>query len=280
MRAKEFLSEIGVRPITPILPIPRDKPQQRPGQNFKDVLNKQTNQPLREQNQNEVKTLQQYLIQKGAKITADGVLGPRTKAAIQQFLKGDEYFLQTGSGEVALSTDGMPVRVGSEELPVKPVTPAIARPSVSISSEEDIMNMIKRHEGVKDKPYKDTKGLWTVGIGHLIGDGRTLPPEFDRTFSPEEINDMFMKDYNSHKEAAQRIPGYNNLNTNGRAALIDLTFNMGKNWFRNFPNFTKALASGDITRAAQELKNSNWYRQVGNRAPTIVSLLQSGAATA
>ena len=145
-----------------------------------------------------------------------------------------------------------------------------------ISSEDDIMNMVKDHEGVKNKPYQDTKGLWTVGVGHLIGDGKTLPPEWKRTFSDAEIMNLFKKDYQHHKQAAEKIPGFSNLNMNGQAALIDLTFNMGPRWWKAWPNFTKAMQAGNIDQAANALKNSAWYSQVGRRAPKIVSLLQSG----
>ena len=145
-----------------------------------------------------------------------------------------------------------------------------------ISSEDDIMNMVKDHEGVKNKPYQDTKGLWTVGVGHLIGDGKTLPSEWKRTFSDAEIMNLFKKDYQHHKQAAEKIPGFSNLNMNGQAALIDLTFNMGPRWWKNWPNFTKAMQAGNIDQAANALKNSAWYSQVGKRAPKIVSLLQSG----
>jgi lysozyme len=145
-----------------------------------------------------------------------------------------------------------------------------------ISSEDDIMNMVKDHEGVKNKPYQDTKGLWTVGVGHLIGDGKTLPSEWKRTFSDAEIMNLFKKDYQHHKQAAEKIPGFSNLNMNGQAALIDLTFNMGPRWWKAWPNFTKAMQAGNIDQAANALKNSAWYSQVGRRAPKIVSLLQSG----
>ena len=47
--------------------------------------------------------------------------------------------------------------------------------------------MIIAHEGVRYKPYKDSLGLWTVGVGHLIGDGKTLPEDMNRTFSADEI---------------------------------------------------------------------------------------------
>jgi lysozyme len=140
-----------------------------------------------------------------------------------------------------------------------------------------VMAMIKKHEGVRDTPYKDSVGLWTVGVGHMIGP--TLPPEWNKKFSPQEIDQLFAKDFAEHKAAAQRIPGFEKLNSSGQAAVIDLTFNMGPAWFRKFPAASAALAKGDVQTFANEMQNSAWFKQVGNRGPTIVGMIRGGGDT-
>lgn len=152
------------------------------------------------------------------------------------------------------------------------------KPSVPAPTGDDrwIMQMIKNHEGVRNIPYKDSRGLWTVGVGHLIGDGRTLPPEYNRQFSSSEIDFMFAKDYEKHKKMAEKAPGYDLANEKGKAALIDLTFNMGGGWFKNFKNAASALAKGNFELAAEELTDSLWYKQVKGRAATIVSMIRDG----
>lgn len=142
-------------------------------------------------------------------------------------------------------------------------------------SDADVKKMIIHHEGIRYRPYKDSLGLWTVGVGHLIGDGKTLPPEYDREFTHDEVMQMFEKDYQHHKQAAEKIPGYENVNDKGQGALIDLTFNMGPAWYKKWPNFTRNLKEGDTEGAAESLENSKWYTQVGRRAPTIVSLIRN-----
>jgi len=142
---------------------------------------------------------------------------------------------------------------------------------------KDAKDMIKKHEGVRTRPYKDSLGLWTVGVGHLIGDGKTLPPEYNREFSIDEVNNIFDKDFEHHQKAAEKIPGYNKLNDTGKGALIDLTFNMGPAWYKKWPNFTKQLEAGNVEGAASSLESSKWYGQVGRRGPTIVSMIRQGA---
>jgi len=138
-----------------------------------------------------------------------------------------------------------------------------------------VMDMIKRHEGVRTKPYKDSLGLWTIGVGHLIGDGKTLPREWDREFSMKEVDDMFMMDYESHKKAAQKMPGFDKVNEQGQGALIDLTFNMGNTWYKKWPNFVKNMSEGNTQGAAASLEDSKWYQQVKSRAATIVGLIRN-----
>ncbi len=144
-------------------------------------------------------------------------------------------------------------------------------------SEEEIKQMIIKHEGKINRPYKDSLGLWTVGVGHLIGDGKSLPPEMNREFSDEEVMAMFEKDYAHHRSAAMNIPGFDKLDGRGQGALTDLTFNMGPSWISKWPKLKKQLQEGDTQAAAKNLEQSKWYGQVGNRAPTIVSLLRDSS---
>ena len=45
--------------------------------------------------------------------------------------------------------------------------------------------LIKHHEGVRNRPYRCPANLFTVGVGHLIGDGKSLPESWNRTFTME-----------------------------------------------------------------------------------------------
>ena len=58
------------------------------------------------------------------------------------------------------------------------------------------INLIKRFEGVRSRPYRCSAKLWTVGVGHLIGNGKSLPEAWNRTFTEEEINALLIRDLN------------------------------------------------------------------------------------
>ena len=130
--------------------------------------------------------------------------------------------------------------------------------------------MIKVHEGLRLDKYLDSRGFPTIGYGHLIEKGESMPDRITK----EKADELFDEDYMHHKKAAEKIPGYNRASGEQKAAIIDLTFNMGPAWADGFPAFKKAFAAGDYQTAGDELINSAWYGQVGRRAPTIVNLIK------
>ena len=135
-------------------------------------------------------------------------------------------------------------------------------------------DMIKVHEGLRLDKYADSRGFPTIGYGHLIEEGETMP---DR-ISQQKADELFDKDYEHHKAAAMKIPGYSKANEMQKAALIDLTFNMGPAWADGFPAFKKAFAAGNYEQAGNELIDSAYYGQVGRRGPTIVNLIKGKGA--
>ena len=144
-----------------------------------------------------------------------------------------------------------------------------------VAGMDAVKQMIIRHEGLRTKPYKDSLGLWTVGVGHLIGDGKSLPADMNREFSQKEVMDMFEQDFAHHYGIAQQTPGWDKANESGKGAMIDLAFNMGR-WWTKFPNTAKALMAGDFSSAAAGLRDSKWFKQVGNRGNVITSMIAQG----
>ena len=148
--------------------------------------------------------------------------------------------------------------------------------------------MVKQHEGynIKDgmhHAYRDSKGLPTIGYGHLItpGDGYSMSSRI----SQKEADSLFDKDFKYHRKHAEKIPGFAKASDQQKAALIDLTFNMGPSWHVDFPGFVKAFAAGDYETAANEirykdasspnLQDSKYYKDVKpRRGDPIISLIR------
>lgn len=110
---------------------------------------------ITEASRDQVANLQQYLNNKGAKLTVDGIMGPRTRAAIQQMLKGDGNFLQTGFG-VATDDSGFPIMTGQADniagtKPTKPAPAAQTKPGV----DKEISGVVKAGPGFTDVQTSD-----------------------------------------------------------------------------------------------------------------------------
>jgi lysozyme len=137
--------------------------------------------------------------------------------------------------------------------------------------DEDVKDQIKKHEGsVVDKygkhiSYADSRGFKTIGYGHLWKKGDPT------VLTQKQAEDLFNKDYRIHKKHAENIPGYHKANSNQKKALINLTYNMGANWYKKFPKFTKAFEDGNHVEAAEQLKNSKWAKQVGKRSDDVIN---------
>jgi len=81
-----------------------------------------------------------------------------------------------------------------------------------------------------------------------------------------------------------KIPGIEKLNETGKGALIDMTFNMGKAWYKGWPTFLKNLQAGNMPGVVSSLENSKWYNQVYPRSKRIIGMISNslspGEATA
>jgi GH24 family phage-related lysozyme (muramidase) len=166
-----------------------------------------------------------------------------------------------------------PVEEAKAKLTEKVTSTTAATGAAMTAGLDAIKQMIIKHEGLRNKPYKDSLGLWTVGVGHLIGDGKTLPEAMNREFSQQEIMAMFEEDFTKHYAIAQRTPGWDKANDIGKGAMIDLAFNMGQ-WWNKFPNTAKALAAGDWKGASAGLRDSKWFSQVKGRAVTVTGMIE------
>lgn len=88
------------------------------------------------------------------------------------------------------------------------------------------LDLIKRYEGIKLKPYRCPAGLWTVGCGHLIGDGIVLPDSWNRTFTLKEVDELLAKDVYRFERGVERYISAK-LTQGMFDALVSFSFNLG-----------------------------------------------------
>jgi len=199
--------------------------------------------------------------------TADGIAGPNTSSAITRYQE----------------QNGLEVTGELDQATLDSLSGAEA------DLDTIMQRQISHHEGQKNYPYKDSLDLWTIGIGHLIGDGsdKALADSGYSKYTkqnpmPEsEVADLFEEDLEEHRNIAESYDFYDGMSDEGKRAILDLTFNMGDFYNKKkedgsyvWKNLRTQLDNGDWDAAAANLASSTYARQVGDRATTVTNLLR------
>jgi len=112
--------------------------------------------------------------------------------------------------------------------------------------------LIKHHEGVRNRPYRDCIGLWTVGVGHLIGDGKSLPESWNKTFTSEEVDALLIRDLNRFERGVSKMLPNVPLRQCEFDCLVSFAFNVGLGTFQR-STLRQALLRGNKTQAMESL---------------------------
>jgi lysozyme len=133
---------------------------------------------------------------------------------------------------------------------------------------DQLRAMLIRQEGLKLKPYRDSVGKLTIGVGHNLED--TGISEAAAYFILDE--DIAV----ANSEAA-KLPVFASLDPVRQDVLIDMVFNMGLPRLRGFVNMLGALADRNWDEAAKQMLDSRWATQVGRRAEELSEMIRTGA---
>jgi lysozyme len=133
---------------------------------------------------------------------------------------------------------------------------------------QKLKNLLTNHEAYKQFPYVDTTGHLTIGIGrNLTNRGVSLSEAL------ELLDDDI--DYFSQKLLAF-LKFYPKLDEIRQMVLLDMCFNLGVQGLLNFTQMMLALEAEDYNRAAQEMLDSRWAEQVGERANMLAQVMKTG----
>lgn len=119
--------------------------------------------------------------------------------------------------------------------------------------------LIEQVEGRRNTAYRDSAGLWTTGIGHLIRTDEQWM--ITATLTDEQVDDLFAQDIAWAEAATARLfPGIRRQNQFD--ALVSFTYNLG----------ATAVANGTLddlinSGAAPEDISAKWmqYNMAGGR---------------
>lgn len=134
--------------------------------------------------------------------------------------------------------------------------------------DDDIAKLLELHEGREIMPYTDTVGKITIGVGHNLTDNGLSSKIIDALL--EEDIEIARKDLDG------LFPEWCNLSRNRQLVLLDMCFNLGGPRYFTFRRFWGALEAEDYDLAAEEMKDSRWFKQVGGRGERLHKMMVDG----
>lgn len=133
------------------------------------------------------------------------------------------------------------------------------------------LQLIGEEEGREALAYPDIRGFTTIGIGCLV----------DRRVNgavglcDAAIDAQFAHDSTRARADAMRIAGFENCNDVRQAVLVSMCFQLGS--LHDWPNFRRAIETGDYFLAAAHGRDSDWWRtQTRARAERQLTMLVTG----
>ena len=133
---------------------------------------------------------------------------------------------------------------------------------------DEIRGQLIRHEGLRLKPYRDSVGKLTIGVGRNLD---------DIGITHKEALYLLENDIKRVESDLNRaIPYWRNHGDVRAAVLVNMCFNLGITRLLGFRKFLAAFDRGDFQTAADEMLDSKWAKQVGHRAVELANQMRTG----
>lgn len=141
---------------------------------------------------------------------------------------------------------------------------------------EIIKEDLVKHEGYVTEIYLDSENLPTFGIGHLVTeDDMEYTWPVGTPVTDERILKVFHDDCNNaYTDACAIFLNFSSLPDNCQRVLVNMAFNLGRNRLSKFKNMITAVNEGNFSKAADEMIDSKWYRQVKRRGEELVEIMR------
>jgi lysozyme len=127
---------------------------------------------------------------------------------------------------------------------------------------------LSRDEGREAKPYVDTVGKTTIGVGRNLTDTGLRQNEIDFLLE----NDI--EDVEGQLDAS--LPWWRGMSDTRQRVLANMCFNLGIFGLLKFVRTLRAMQEGRYEDAAEFMVDSKWADQVGQRAQRLAKAMREG----
>ena len=135
---------------------------------------------------------------------------------------------------------------------------------------EKLLEMLKRHEGVRSHVYLCSAGYETIGVGRNIS-------KSGMGLSDDEVDYLLENDIvRVIKELSLEYPWFKDLDDVRKDAIIDIGFNLGATRLRGFKRALAAMDVADYKTASLEFLDSKWSRDVKGRSAELAHMIAIG----
>ena len=146
---------------------------------------------------------------------------------------------------------------------------------------------IKRHEGFQQFPSMDVDNSLVVGYGTKLYDPRFVLMSLRMSEGEAEhvmrgklkmvVEELRQQKFATSAKTGERVPvSFDALTPSTKRGVANMAYNMGVPKLMEFSNTWKSLMAGDLPGARTHARQSNWRRQVGNRALDVTNLFKEG----
>jgi lysozyme len=140
------------------------------------------------------------------------------------------------------------------------------REAVTPETRDALRAQLIRHEGLRLRPYIDTVGKTTIGVGRNLD---------DRGISESEALFLLDNDIDmSIDELRARFEWFDELSEVRQRVLVDMAFNLGITKLLGFKRTLAAIKRGDYVAAAAGMMASKWATQVKRRAHRLAAMMR------
>jgi len=131
-----------------------------------------------------------------------------------------------------------------------------------------IRETLIRHEGLRLKPYRDSVGKLTIGVGRNLE---------DVGLTELEAHWLLMNDITRvADELLEAIPWIAGLNDVRQEVLVNMAFNLGIKGLLEFKRTLSAIERAKYRAASRFMLESKWASQVGPRARELAQAMKTG----
>lgn len=140
----------------------------------------------------------------------------------------------------------------------------------------NIKDQLVRDEGVRLQKYLDSRGFWTIGVGHNL-DANPLPFDISNGITFAQATQILDDDIaRVTAKLFADLPWLQNLDIVRQGVFLNMSFNMGVGGILEFHHDLADTQAGNYAQAAADMKASAWYTQVGARAQRLCQQMITG----